>query len=232
MTLPNQQSRAVSGTTADESHLEHYRRLRMAGRQLISKLHEVARDPSFDLFKAGRKLTIPVRGRTFIFDSPGQMGVLMDFYFHEMRYANRRIVDVLAESNTELTPDEHDLLTAHRVSHCSFFTALSSDPDICQIRLQDLLEPKATEIPLTDISLSQTITCGDLLFMRIVNCQGVHMSGGIFFPFRAVHRLHLLNAYAERMRTVPDKERSLRAYVFFFRRCREIGIDHAYEEEL
>ena len=92
----NRQTLGMGVTTSESPQLDLYRHLRMTGREVISKLPEAARDPNINLLNAARKLTIPVRGRTFVFDDAGQMNVLMDFHFHEMRYGGRRIVDRLA----------------------------------------------------------------------------------------------------------------------------------------
>jgi hypothetical protein len=223
----------MTAKTLESERIEIYRHVLMTGRQVILKLHQTAKHPDFDLSQAARKLTLKMRDRMLLFIGSEEMPALMDFFFHEMRYRGRRIVDVLAESGADLTEDEREVLNARRVARCSLFSIVSVDPDACLVRLRDQLDSAASESDMTDINLSKSpIALGDLLFTRLVTCRGIHMGGGILFPFAAVHRLHLLNSYFERMRTVPDKERSLRSYVFFFRKCREIGIRHAYEENV
>jgi len=215
-----------------ESHIERYRRLRAAGKQLISKMYGVAKGPQYDIIKAARKLTIPVQDRTLIFDGETDTTALADFYLHEMRFGGKRIVDVLAESNAELTQDQRDLLAAHRDSRCSMFVIVSADSVASQIKLRDLLEPAAPEVALTDINLSKCSATkpGDLLFTRLLHCADIVMSAGLFFAFGAVHRIGLLNAYEARMRTVAENERSQRTYVFFYQKNREVGMLQAYEE--
>jgi len=212
--------------------IERYRQLRATGKVLVEKMYEVARGPLYDLHKAARKLTIPVVDRTFILDGETDTTALADFYLHEMRYGGRRIVDVLAESGAELTSDERFLLEAHRKARCSLFEILGLEPDARQIRIRDLLTPDSGEVSFMDINMSTggAIEPGDMLFMRLIDCGELVMGCGLFFGFRAVHRVHLLNAYAERMRTVHEKDRAERSYVFFYRKHREIGVEQAYED--
>jgi hypothetical protein len=215
----------------DQSSVERYRRLRAAGKELIQKMYDAAKGPQYDIIKAARKLTIPVDGRTLIFDGETDTTAMADFYLHELRFGGKRIVDVLAESDAALTDQERELLEAHRKSRCSLFAIVSADADAARIRLHDLLERGAPEVCLTDISLSQSpVQPGDLLFLRLLECAGLQIGAGLFFGFSAVHRIHLLNAYAARMRTVEEKDRAQRTYIFFYQKNRELGFEQAYED--
>ena len=80
--------------------------MRAAGKQLITKMYDAAKGPQYDIIRAAKKLTLPMQDRTLIFD--GETDALADFYLHEMRFGGKRIVDVLADSGAELTPDERD----------------------------------------------------------------------------------------------------------------------------
>lgn len=225
-------SAPVTVFNRSENHIEHYRRLRATGKQLISKMYDAAKGPQYSIIKAAKKLTLPVHEHTLVFDGETDTNALADFYLHEMRFGGKRIVDVLADSGVELTPDERDVLTGHCNSRCSLFVIVSVDPDACQTKLRDLLEPEAPEVAFTDINLSNcsSVEPGDMLFTRLVHCAGVTMGAGLFFAFRAVHRIHLLNAYQARMRTVTAKERSERTYVFFYQKNRQLGVPQAYAE--
>ncbi len=127
----------------DESRIERDRRLRAVGKKLISKMYDAAKGPPYDIIKAAKKLTIPMEERTLIFDGETDTNALADFYLHEMRFGGRRIVDVLADSEADLSPEERELLAAHRNSRCSLFAIVSADSGACQIQLRDLLEPGA-----------------------------------------------------------------------------------------
>jgi hypothetical protein len=195
-------------------------------------MYEVAKEPHYDLIKAAKKLTLPVQARTLVFDGESDTAALADFYFHEMRYGGKRIVDVLAESGADLTLEEAEMLEAHRHARCSLFEHVSADPVTAQIHLRDLLEPGAPDAAMTDINLSHSpaLQPGDMLFTRLVRCADLTMGAGMVFVFRAVHRIHLLNAYEARLGTVDEKERSPRTFVFFFKKNRELGCPREYVE--
>ncbi len=195
-------------------------------------MYDAAKGPEYDMIKAAKKLTIPIEGRTLIFDGETDTNALADFYLHEMRFGGKRIVDVVADSGIKLTPDERDLLAAHRNSRCSLFAIISVNSPSCQVMLRDLLETGAPDVALTDINLSRSAAArpGDLMFTRLIRCGEIDMGAGLFFAFRAIHRIHLLNSYEARMRTVEEKERAQRTYVFFYQRNRELGMPQAYED--
>ena len=62
-----------------ESPIERYRRLRAAGKQLITKMYDAAKGPQHDIIKAARKLTLPVQDQTLIFDGETDTTALADF---------------------------------------------------------------------------------------------------------------------------------------------------------
>jgi len=51
----------VSFFKRSESPIERYRRLRAAGKQLITKMYDAAKGPEYDIIKAAKKLTLPCR---------------------------------------------------------------------------------------------------------------------------------------------------------------------------
>jgi hypothetical protein len=199
---------ALDCCTQTPPHIERYRQLRATGKRLISKLYAAARGALYDSVKAAKKLTMPVYGRTIVFDGETDMNALADFFLHEMRFGGKRIADVLAESGVDLPPDERQLLAAHRASRCSLFQVIGVNPSACQLSLRDVLEPGPSDVVLTDISLSNcgAVTPGSLIFTRIVHCDGFYISAGFFFGFRASQRVALLNAY-QAMATVPASGR-------------------------
>jgi hypothetical protein len=218
--------------TQSHSRIDRYRELRAAGKQLVSKMFAAARAPQYDIVKAAKKLTLPVHDRTLIFDGETDTSALPDFFLHEMRYGGRRIVDLLEESQPDLTDDERALLAAHRVARCSLFQVSEINPADCQVKLHDLLDSSDPDPCLTDISYSNCGAAhpGDLIFTRLLHCDGISMTSGFFFGFVAVHRFHLLNAYAARISTVEQKEKALRKFVFFYQKNRELGAEQAYQD--
>src|SRR5256885_16881091 len=101
-------------------------------------MYDAAKGPQYDIIRAAKKLTIPIQDRTLIFDGETDTTALADFYLHEMRFGGKRIGDVLADSGAELTPDELDLLAAHRHSRCSLFAIISAGSVAWPIQLRDL----------------------------------------------------------------------------------------------
>jgi hypothetical protein len=210
----------------------NYLRLRAAGGSLIAKFHETEVFKEFDLVKAAKKLTLPVMGKTFIFESESDSAALMDFFLHEFFKGGRRLIDCCVAEGMKLTPDEREMLEAHRSARTSLFEIVSLDPKQAQLRLKDLLAPERPEVILTDVAMSQMgkLSKEVLLFVRVVSCQGTAMSSGSSFAFPRQHCERLLNAYALRMKTVVPSERSQRAFIFFFQQHRVLGMNQAFSE--
>ena len=82
-----------------------------------------------DPVKVAKKLTIPVQGRTIIFDDEDlDLAVFMDFLFHEFRVGGRRPIDCCDAGQMGRSPDERNLLEAHRVARTSLFEVIDCDP--------------------------------------------------------------------------------------------------------
>ncbi len=209
----------------------HYQRLRAASRVLSSKVRDATRSLEFDFLKAARKMTLPVQGRTLIFDDETETAAFMDFYLHEFRKGGRRLLDCCDPVAMGLSTDERDLLEAHRLAGTSLFEVVSVNSNIAQVRLSNLLSPDQPEVLLSDISMSKSSAAVGraLLFLRIVACQGIEMTSGSLFTFSSVHRERLLEEYARRMETVPPGERSQRRSIFFYQRFREFGAGQAFD---
>ncbi len=210
--------------------IESYKRLRATGRELVPKILKATRDSGHDMLKAARKITLPVQGRTLIFDDETDQNALMDFFIHEFRAGGRRVVDCCDPEAMGLSPDERDLLEAHRHARASLFAVESVDGRNAQLRLRDLLEPQAPEVMLSDLSMSSIPeAAGELLiYTRVLACQGIEMGAGSFFGFSARHRDRLLEAHAARMESVTPGERSERTFIFFYQRHRDFGEAQAY----
>ena len=215
----------------EQQIINDYKRLRAAGRGLVSKLYDAARPFQFDLVKAAKKLTLPMRGRTLIFESgETESAALMDFFLHEFRAGGRRPIDCCDPDRAGLSADERALLEAHKSSRTSLFEVIDVEPQIARLRLCDLLEPGTPDVMLSDLSMSFTegLPGRVLLFIRLLTCQGIQMTSGAFFAFSTAHREWLVSAYSCRMKTVPPAERSQRTFVFFYQRHREFGEEQAF----
>ncbi|MGI8604911.1 MAG: hypothetical protein ACR2OZ_18225 [Verrucomicrobiales bacterium] len=213
--------------------IERYKRLRIIGRGLVPKVLEATRHLDFDMIKAAKKLTLPVSGRTLIFDEgETDTNAFIDFYLHEFRVGGRRVVDCCDPEAMGLSPDERDLLEAHRSTRASLFDVLAVDAANELLQMRDLLASDKPDVRLTDLSLSSmdNVAGNLLLFVRVLACQGIEMSSGCFFSFSPRHRQRLLDAHALRMKTVAPAEYSQRTFIFFYQRHREFGEAEAYAE--
>lgn len=205
--------------------IKDYKRLRAAGRELIGKIN-TGIPLDFDLMKAAKKLTIPVRGRTFIFDDEElDSTALIDFFLHEFRSGGRRPIDCCDPDRMGLSADERALLAAHKTSRTSLFEITASDPKTARLTFRDVLEPETPEVLLSDISLSSCPSAArkPLAFMRVLECMGIQMTSGLFFIFSSGLRETLLEDYRARMHSVPASESAQRAFIFFYQRHRAYG---------
>ncbi len=213
--------------------IKDYKRLRAAGRELIGKITTDVVPLDFDLVKAAKKLTIPVRGRTVIFDDEEfDSTALIDFFLHEFRVGGRRPIDCCDPDRMGLSADERALLMAHKAARTSLFETMASDPKTARLTLRDVLEPETPEVLLSDISFSSSSSAANrpLVFLRVLECTGIQMSSGLFFTFPAGLRETLREAYQARMNSVPASERAQRAFIFFFQRHRACGEAHAFAD--
>lgn len=213
--------------------IKDYQRLRAAGRELVKKVNlEVIPIEDFNIFKAAKKLTMPLQGRTIIFEEEEtEMAALMDFFLHEFRAGGRRPIDCCDPDLMELSPDERALLAAHQSARTSLYEVTGADKRTARLALKDLLEPDRPDVLLSDLSLSSCDVAGKILmFIRVVECQGIQMTSGSFFTFSVGLRESLLQTYHARMKTVPASEKAQRAFIFFFQHHRAHGRSQAFAE--
>jgi hypothetical protein len=210
-----------------------YEELRRAGRALIPKIYASPARKEFDMLKAGKKLTVPISGRTFLFEGETDMNALADFWIHEFRHGGKRMIERCQPEEMDLTPLERELLRAHQQSRTSLFEVIEALPGEHRVRLCDVLEPERAEVRLTDVGLSESLVrleCPVLLFFRVIAACGFEMTSGVSFVFRQERKPMLLQAYRERMRTVTPADWTERRFVFFYRKHREFGEEQVYQE--
>jgi len=215
-----------------QKNIEQYKHLRAVDRGLQTKVRDATQSLDFDILKAAKKLTIPVSGRTLVFEGEEDSTALMDFFFHEFRKGSRRLLDCCDPDAMGLSPDERDLLEAHRQGRTSLFDIVGTDGKNAQVHLRDVLAPGERDVMLTDIALSEMseIAWQGVLFVRVLACQGIEMSSGCFFAFSREHRERLCDGYSHRMKTVPAGDVSERRFIYFFQQHREFGDAQALAE--
>jgi hypothetical protein len=185
------------------------------------------------MLKAGKKLTVPISGRTFLFEDETDMNALADFWIHEFRHGGKRLIERCHPEEMGLTTLEAELLRAHQQTRTSLFEVIETLPGEHRVRLCDLLEPERAEVQLTDVGLSESLVrlaSPVLLFFRVVAACGFEMTSGVNFAFCQEHKPMLLRAYSERMRTVVPADRAERRFVFFYRKNREFGEEQVCRE--
>jgi len=117
--------------------VKRYKHLRAAGKELIHKLHDTISRDDFDIFKAAKKLTLPVQGRTFIFEQgETDTTALMDFLLLDFRAGGRRPVDCCDPEAAGFSEDEKALLEAFRSARSSLFEVVSVDSKFACVRLR------------------------------------------------------------------------------------------------
>ena len=103
--------------------IEKYKTYRKIGMELNHKIMDTCLDR--DVFMKSARLLGIVRGDTLIFDSEGEMGVLMDFALNEYRVNNKNAIEIYREKIGWQNEIEKDILDALLSSYTSLFKIIS-----------------------------------------------------------------------------------------------------------
>jgi len=208
------------------------RDLRNVG-SMHSKVIKSTHHLDFDLLRIAKRMTLPMSGRTLIFDGEADQNAFVDFWFHEYRVNWKSLVESLDPVAAGLEPLELEVLEAHRQARTSFFATEGVLPDSHQIRLRDLLEPDRPETLLTDMGLCgtmQRIGVRIAMFSRRLVVRGLAMTSGFSFGFEPKHVPGILDAYRQRTKRVVPPDLSVARFAFFFQKHRERGVEQAYQD--
>ncbi len=195
------------------------------------KVLQATRDLDFDPLRIAKKMTVPLNGRTVIFDGESAQAGYFDFWHYEYRVNGQTIIGSVDPIKAGLLPFEVEALKASRRAQTSFFQVEAVMPRQHQLRLRNLLEPNQPEILLTDIGLSDSMDRLGLdlaLFFRPITLRGITMSSGFNFGFETERVPGILEAYRQKMRKVPSPDMSESRFIFFFQKYRRLGIDNVY----
>ncbi len=216
----------------DSPHTAAYKAARAALRSCSPKITAHPASKSFDLIKAAKKLTLPVKDRTIIFDGETEQALLIDFYQIDYRPEGKSVLESCVFAAGELTPDEAEAHQAMAASRTSLFEAISVDTREPKILLRDRLVPTAPELWLTDIGLASSIArLGKiLLFTRVIPLRGLHMTGGFSFVFEMKHESALIDGYRRALWSAPAAHHNHRRTIFFLDRHRRHGLEQAYAD--
>src|SRR6266446_6190960 len=185
-----------------------YQELRAAGKAMHGKALEATQRLDLNPLRMARRMTLPVVGRTLVFDSEVAQNGFFDFWFHEYRVNGKPLAESVDPVAAGLTPLETEVLEAHRQTRTSLFQTEAVLRREHQVLLRDLLEPHRQEVPLTDIGLSSSLvrmSAPLALFCRPVTVRGITMTSGFSFGFRPCRVPGLLQAYRQKMKRVPPE---------------------------
>jgi len=210
-----------------------YQEIRAASKAMVGKVLDATPHLDFKPLRMAKRLTLPVAGRTLVFDGEAAQNAFFDFWLHEYRVNGKSLVESVDPVAAGLEPLEIEVLEAHRQARTSFFATETVLPESHQIRLQDLLEPDRPETLLTDMGLSdsmQRIGTQLALFCRRLVVRGLAMTTGFSFGFERQFVPGILQAYRQRMKKVAPSDLSEARFVFFFQKHRQKGVEQEYQD--
>lgn len=210
-----------------------YQEIRAAGKAVQTKALEATKHLDFNPLRIAKKMTLPLSGRTLLFDGEAAQNAFFDFWFHEYRVNGKSLVESVDPVAAGLSPLEAEVLAAHCRSSTSYFEVEAVLPGERQIRLRDLLNPDAPQLLLTDYGLSDSVSrlgAGLALFCRLVEVRGVSMTSGFSFGFQSERSPGILQAYRQKMKRVSAAELPPARFVFFFNKYRQFGEEQEFRD--
>lgn len=210
-----------------------YQEIRAAGKSMYGKSLAATRHLDFNMLLAAKRMTLPISGKTLIFDGEVAQNAFMDFWFSEYRVQGKSLAESVDPVAAGLSPLETESLAACCQSRTSLFLADMVKPAEHQIRLRDLLAPEHPDVWLTDLGLSDSLLRIGLrpaLFCRLLVVRGIVMTSGFSFLFDPVRVPGLLDSYHKRSKKVPPADWPEARFVFFFQKFLQFGEDQIYED--
>jgi hypothetical protein len=210
-----------------------YQEIRAAGKAMHSKVLDATRHLDFNPIRIAKRMTLPVAGRTLVFDDEVVQNAFFDFWFHEYQVNGKSLAQSVDPVAAKLTPLEAEVLAAHAPARTSFFLTEAVLPEQHQVRLRDLLEPQASEILLTDLGLSESLAHSGArlaFYCRLVTLRGITMTSGFSFLFRSERVTGLLQAYRQKMKKVTPENLPEQRFIFFFQKYRQMGEEQRYQD--
>lgn len=210
-----------------------YQEIRSVGKELHTKLLDRTQHLDFHPIRIAKRMTLPVVGRTLVFDDESEQNAYFDFWMHEYRVNGKSMAESVDLEPGPYTPLEIEILQAHRESRTSLFEAVTGYRAERQIGLRDLLEPERGEIRLTDFGLSDTlhrVRTRRVMFTRLVTVRQITMTSGFTFSFEPARAPGILQAYGQKMKKVPAEQLAEERFIFFFRKHRQFGVEQRYQD--
>lgn len=210
-----------------------YQEIRAAGKAMQSKALDSTKHLDFNPIRIAKQMTLPINGRTLIFDGEAAQTAFFDFWFHEFRVHGKSLVESVDPIAAGLLPLETEVLAAHCRSRTSFFEITAGLPSERQIRLRDLLNRDRPEVLLTDYGLSESagrIGVRLALFCRLLEVRGITMTSGFSFAFPPERVPGILQAYQQKTKKSPPDELSRTRFIFFFGKYRQFGEEQEFQD--
>ena len=210
-----------------------YQEIRAVGKAMQAKALAATKHLDFNPIRIAKQMTLPINGRTLIFDGEAAQNAFFDFWFHEYRVNGKSLVESVDPVAAGLSPLEAEVLAAHCCSSTSFFEITAVLPVAHQLRLRDLLNRDRPEVLLTDHGLSESaerLGARLALFCRLLEVRGISMTSGFSFGFLPERTPGILQAYQQKTKKVPPDELSQARFVFFFGKHRQFGEEQEFRD--
>lgn len=210
-----------------------YQTIRAAGKTMHSKALECTRHLDFNPKRIAKRMTLPVAGRTLVFDGEATQNAFFDFWSHEYRLDGKTLVEHVDPAAAGLDALETEVLDAALRAYVSFFQIEEVAPAEPRMRLRDLLEPDRPDVWLTDIGLSDSMRryrAKLALYCRLLTVRSTTMTSGFSFGFEPECVPGILQAYRQKMKKASPEGLSEARFVFFFQKFRQLGIEQSYRD--
>jgi hypothetical protein len=210
-----------------------YQTIRAAGKAMHPKALDATRHLDFNPIRIAKRMTLPVTGRTLVFDGEVAQNAFFDFWTHEYRVDGKTLIEHVDPAAAGLSPLETEVLQAARQARTSFFQIEEVAPAEPQLRLRDLLEPDRPDAWLTDLGMSDSMRRFRVklaLFCRLITVRDITMTSGFSFGFEPDRVPGMLQAYRQKTKKVPPEALPEARFIFFFGKFRQLGIEQSYQD--
>jgi hypothetical protein len=210
-----------------------YQTIRAAGKAMHTKALDATRHLDFNPIRIAKRMTLPVTGRTLVFDAEAAQNAFFDFWMHEYRVDGKTLVEHVDPAAAGLNALETEVLQAARQARTSFFQIEEVAPAEPRLGLRDLLEPDRPDVWLTDLDLSDSmrrLRVKLALFCRLITVRDITMTSGFSFGFEPDRGPGMLQAYRQKTKKVPPEALPETRFVFFFQKFRQLGIEQSYQD--
>lgn len=198
-----------------------------------SKVVKATSHLDFNPIRIAKRMTIPVVGRTIVFDGEAAQNAYFDFWCHEYRVNGKNLLEQVDPVAADLDALETEFLQAARHARSSFFQIEEIAPTKPQLRLRDLLQPDRPDVWLTDIGSSDSMRrfrIKPAVFLRLIAVRDLVMTSGFSFGFEPEYVPGILQAYGQKMKKVTPDALAEARFVFFFKKYTQCGIEATYQD--